>query len=407
MTRPLALLALLVALLPLPGAAQDFVTRATAAWVHDMTTDTLLLSHNADTALPPASMSKLMTLYMAFEAIAQGRLSVDDELTVSQHAMDYGGSSMFLRAGERVRVEDLLRGIIVLSGNDASTVIAEALSPDGTEAGFARMMTERARALGMTGSTFANANGWPDPGQRMTMHDLGILAEHIIRDFPTFYPLFSEREFLFDGRVPANSQNRNPILALGLGADGLKTGHTSEAGYGLVGSARQGDRRVVFVITGLESAAAREEEAARILNWAFRQFALRDLGRAGDRLAEAGVWMGAQPSVGLVLPADLSILVPVVPGGGGGAAEVVFAGPLPAPVTAGAEVARLRITREGLPQIDLPLVAETDVPPAGFVERTRVAVRVLLAMIGLGDGSAPGGPAQGDPAQGDPLPAGT
>jgi len=223
------------------ATAQTYETRATAAYVIDHSTGTVLLDKNADTPLPPASMSKLMTLYMAFEAIADGRLDINEELPVSAHAMSFGGSTMFLDTTDRVRVEDLLRGIIVLSGNDACVVIAEALSRDGTEAGFARMMTERARALGMLNSTFANSSGWPAAGHRMSMRDLGILAERLIADYPTYYPLFAEREFPFDGRAPQNTRNRNPLLGLNIGADGLKTGHTQEAGYGLVGSAKQGD----------------------------------------------------------------------------------------------------------------------------------------------------------------------
>lgn len=217
-------IAVLTALLPLTAVAQAFDTRATAAYVIDQTTGTILLSKDADTPLPPASMSKLMTIYMAFEAVADGRLRIDEKLLVSQHAMNYGGSTMFLRAGERISVEDLLRGVIVLSGNDASAVLAEAISIDGTEAGFARMMTNRAREMGMMNSAFVNANGWPAVGHRMSMKDLGILTDRLIADFPTYYPLFSEQEFMFDGRAPSNSQNRNPLLGLGIGADGLKTG---------------------------------------------------------------------------------------------------------------------------------------------------------------------------------------
>ncbi|HHI69886.1 MAG TPA: D-alanyl-D-alanine carboxypeptidase, partial [Rhodobacteraceae bacterium] len=237
-----AFLALL--LFALPAMAQ-FETRAKAAYVLDYTTGTVLLSKDADLPLPPASMSKLMTLNMVFEALQDGRLQLDDRLPVSEHAMSYKGSTMFLNTSDRVRVEDLIRGVIVLSGNDATTVLAEALSPDGTEAGFARMMTERAKELGMTNSHFTNSNGWPQAGHRMSVHDLAILAERLIREFPTFYPLFSETEFLFDGRAPQNKSNRNPLLKLNIGADGLKTGHTQEAGYGLVGSAKQGDRRIV------------------------------------------------------------------------------------------------------------------------------------------------------------------
>lgn len=368
-------------LIPLTATAQDFDTQAPSAWVYDQSTGTVLLSKNADEPLPPASMSKLMTLYMAFEAIANGSLTIDQELPVSQHAMDYGGSSMFLVAGERVRVEDLLRGVIVLSGNDASTVLAEGLSPDGTEAGFAQAMTQRARQLGMTNSTFLNANGWPADGQRMSMRDLGILADRLITDFPTFYPLFAEQEFLFDNRVPANSQNRNPILGLGIGADGLKTGHTQEAGYGLVGSAKQGDRRVIFVISGLDTAEARRDEAERIANWAFRQFVERDVSAAGTRIAEADVWMGQSAKVTLTVAEDLRLLMPMLQGDAM-TAEAVYSSPVDAPVAAGQELGELVITRDGLPDVRVPLVADAAVARGGFAVRLRTAAMVLMDRFG-------------------------
>ncbi|NDU99993.1 D-alanyl-D-alanine carboxypeptidase family protein [Pseudoroseicyclus tamaricis] len=371
--------------------AQAFDTAAGAAWVYDHTSDTVLLSKNADTPLPPASMSKLMTLYLSFEAIAAGRLSVEEELLVSEHCAEYGGSSMFLRAGERVRVEDLLRGVIVLSGNDASCVFAEALSPDGSEAGFARMMTDRGIELGLTASTFANSNGWPAAGHRMTAHDLGRVADHIIRDYPTFYPLFGEQEFEFDGRVPANSQNRNPILGLGIGADGLKTGHTSEAGYGLVGSAKQGDRRIIFVITGMETEQQRREEAERITNWAFRQFAQVPLSEAGTRIADARVWMGAVSEVGLVLEDDLTLLMPVI-GNSEASIEAVWQQPIEAPIAEGQELGELVVTREGLDEVRVPLVAQQAVPRGGFSERMLIAGLVLLNRF------APQAAAELDPA---------
>ncbi|NBD28793.1 MAG: D-alanyl-D-alanine carboxypeptidase [Alphaproteobacteria bacterium] len=366
--------------------AQSFDTRASAAYVYDQTTDTVLLAKNADEPLPPASMSKLMTLYMAFEAIGDGRLSVDERLPVSQHAMDYGGSTMFLDTTDRVRVEDLLRGIVVLSGNDASAVIAEALSIDGTESGFARMMTERARALGMENSTFTNSNGWPAAGHRMSMRDLGILADRLIADFPTFYPLFAEERYEFDGRAPQNVSNRNPLLGLGIGADGLKTGHTQEAGYGLVGSAKQGDRRIIFAITGMDTAQARAEEAEQIINWAFRQFAERDVADAGTRIAEAEVWMGQSPLVGLTLKDDLSMLVPVT-GSSDIEAEVVYSGPIEAPIAAGDAIAELVIRLDGLPETRAPLVADGDVARGGFTSRLRVAADVLSAKFLDNDGA--------------------
>ena len=389
MTKPLRL-ATALALLASGALAQQFDTSAGAAYVLDVPTGTVLLEKNADEPLPPASMSKLMTLYMAFEAIKDGRLGRDDMLPVSEHAASYGGSSMFLDTTDRVSVEDLLRGVIVLSGNDASAVLAEALSPDGTEAGFARLMTERARELGMNNSTFKNSNGWPAEGHEMSMHDLGILAEHLIVDFPTYYPLFAEQEFTFDGRVPSNSRNRNPILGLGIGADGLKTGHTEAAGYGLVGSAKQDGRRVIFVLSGMDSTAERAQEAERVVNWAFRQFAEREIGSAGTRIAVADVWMGETREVGLALAEDLSLLVPVTQRGDL-QAQVRFDGPIEAPITQGQTLGDLVITLDGMPEMRVPLVAETSVARGGFVPRMRTATQVLMGKIGeaAGSGDAP------------------
>ncbi len=364
-----------LAFLALP--AQAFDTSARAAYVMDQTTGTVLLSKQADTPLPPASMSKLMTLYVAFEALRDGRLTLDETLPVSEHAMSYGGSTMFLNTQDRVRVEDLLRGIIVLSGNDACVVIAEALSPDGTEAGFARYMTQRAKQLGMTHSTFANANGWPAAGHMMSVKDLAILASHIISDFPEYYPLFSEKSFEFDGRAPSNVNNRNPLLKLDIGADGLKTGHTQEAGYGLVGSARQGDRRVVFVLSGLDSTARRAEEAEAVVNWSFRNFVERNIASAETPIAQAKVWMGAQKTVGLVPDGDLTLLFPVlsdqnVP------AEVVYQGPVNAPIQKGQKLAELVVKPEGLPEIRRPLYAAEDVALGGFLVRLMTVGGIVL-----------------------------
>ncbi len=378
-----ASLALIVLALPVHA----FETRATAAYVIDQTTGTVLLSKNADEPLPPASMSKLMTLYMAFEAIERGKqnggLDLVEELQVSEHAMSYGGSSMFLRSGERVKVEDLLRGIIVLSGNDACAVIAEALSPDGTEYGFARLMTQRAQQMGMTSSTFANSNGWPQAGHLMSVRDLALVANKIITDFPQFYPLFAEEEYTFDNRVPSNKNNRNPLLGLGIGADGLKTGHTSEAGYGLVGSAKQGDRRVIFVLSGLDSTATRAQESEAIVNWAFRQFTQRALGNAGTRIAEAPVSLGTAQSVGLELKDNLSVLAPVA-GGKKMEAEVIYTGPFHAPVTKGDELGELVLTRDGLPEVRVPLVASDSVAPGGFMVKVTAAARHLMERLNAG-----------------------
>lgn len=369
---------LLPLLLALPAAA--FETRATSAFIIDQTTGTVLLAKNADEMLPPASMSKLMTLYIAFEAVRDGRLSLDEKLPVSEHAMSYGGSTMFLDTTDRITVEDLLRGIIVLSGNDACAVIAEALSPDGTEAGFARFMTQRGQQMGMTNSTFTNANGWPQAGHRMSMRDLALLANRLITDFPAFYPLFAEREFAFDGRAPQNTRNRNPLLALGIGADGLKTGHTREAGYGLVGSAKQRDRRIIFVISGLETTQARAEEAEAIVNWAFRQFAVKPVAKSGTAVASAEVWMGRDQSVPLVPRSDVSMLMPVL-SQGAVKAEVVYNGPITAPITKNQQIAELVITPPGLPETRIPLVAGNDVPAGGFMSRIGTVAQLLISQL--------------------------
>lgn len=383
MTSVRHLLISLIIILGMAQAALAFETRAKSAFVVDMKTGTVLLSKNADQPLPPASMSKLMTLYVAFEAVRDGRLSLDERLLVSKKAASYGGSTMFLQAGERVSVQDLLRGIIVLSGNDACVVLAEALSPDGTEAGFARYMTRRAQQLGLTNSTFKNSNGWPAPGHLMSMRDLALLARLLIQDFPEFYPMFSEEEFLFDEKESQNRFNRNPLLGLGIGVDGLKTGYTDEAGYGIVGSAVQDGRRVILVISGLDTAKARAEEAEAVVNWAFRQFAERQIIRKGTEVARADVWMGETNAVGLVADSDVSALLPV-PIAKEARAEVIYSGPVQAPVTKGDPLGELIFTPEGLPEIRIPLVAANDVAQGGFMTRIKTVSTLLLARFQQG-----------------------
>ena len=356
-----------------PLWAQEFQTRAGSAIVVDHNTGQVLLSKNADVPLPPASMSKLMTLLMTFEAVKDGRLALDTELPVSEHAASFGGSTMFLDPRDRVTVQDLIRGVVVLSGNDATVVLAEAISPDGTEAGFAELATTRARELGMTDSVFRNASGWPMPGHVMSMRDLATLAETIITDHPEFYEYFAEREFAFDGRSPANRFNRNPILGLGIGADGLKTGHTQEAGYGLVGSAKQGERRVTFVISGLESENARAEESERLVTWAFRQFAEeRLLGDGETSVFDAAVFMGDTPTVPLVPAEGVTVLLPVA-GRETVTGEIAYDGPLRAPIAAGDALATLTLSHPGMPPVEVPLVAGADVEAAGPLRRIQIA----------------------------------
>lgn len=375
MFRHLRLAAVTAALLAaaiLPARA--FETQATAAWVYDVTTHTVLMDKNADQPVPPASMSKLMTINMLFEALRDGRVTLQTQFAVSARAKSMGGSTMFLQETDRPTVEELIHGMIINSGNDACVVVAEGLA--GTEEAFARQMTERAKALGMTASHFANASGWPDPTQRMSMRDLGILAQRLIEEFPEYYPIFSQTEFNYKDRAPDNRHNRNPLLKLGVGADGLKTGHTSEAGYGLVGSAKQGERRVIFAITGLPSDTARAEESERIVGWAFRQFAEKTVAHQGVRVAEAEVHMGAVQTVGLVPEKDLRLLVPALVQDKI-EAEVVYKGPLIAPVVKGSRVAELILHIPDLPDRRIALVAESDVAKAGFTGRLKTAATYL------------------------------
>jgi len=356
-------------------ADAGFETRATAAYVIDLGTGAVLLEKDADKPLPPASMSKLMTLTMLFEAIDDGRIQLDTTFSVSTRARQMGGSRMFVEERHRPTAEDLIRGIAVLSGNDASVVVAEGLA--GTEEAFGRLATERARALGMRNTTIANASGWPHPDHRMSMRDLAILARHIIEGFPRYYPYLSEEDFTWN---EITQRNRVPLLEAGVGLDGLKTGYTSEAGYGLTGSARQGNRRIVFVISGLTSERERAEEAERIINWAFRQFVERNAVRAGDRLAEVDVWMGEAPRVGLVAAEDLSVLVPAT-AQGALAGEIVYRGPVEAPVRRGQQLAELVIAVPELQEVRVPLVAAEDVARGGFVVRMRSAATVALRRI--------------------------
>lgn len=368
------LAALLIAALAVALPARAFETLAGSAWVYDLTTDTVLLEKNAHEKLPPASMSKLMTLNMLFEALRDGRVKLDDRFPVSTRAKEMAGSTMFLNETDKPTVEELIKGIVVLSGNDACVVVAEALG--GTEEAFAQKMNERAAALGMADSHFANSSGWPDPAQRMSMHDLGILAARLIREFPEYYGYFSLTEFPFDGRSPDNRFNRNPLLSMGIGADGLKTGHTEEAGYGLVGSAIQKGRRVVIVISGLQSQNDRSQEAERILNWAFREFVQKTVATKGTAIAEADVWMGSSAKVGLVLGDDLTMLLPSL-AQEKLTGEVKFTGPIEAPIAEGQKLAEMTISVPGMVPSVVPLVAGQAVPRGGFVTRVQTAFGIL------------------------------
>jgi len=370
-----AALAVVIGAWGAPARAVDQSTPAGAAILIDLSSGATLLEKNADMGLPPASMSKLMTLYAVFEAIESGRVALSDEFRTTPRAASMGGSSMFLREGELVSIENLLRGVIVQSGNDAAVALAEALA--GTEEAFAEHMNRRAAEIGMTNSHFLNATGWPADGHVMSVRDLAILSERLILDFPDFYPMFAEQEFAFDGRVPSNRFNRNPLLGLGIGADGLKTGHTEEAGYGLAASAKRGDRRVVLVVTGLESTAQRKQESERLINWAFRAFEQTPLYAAGETVVEAETWIGAEATVALAPARDVLLIAPF---GRTGEAEVIadYVTPVEAPIEVGTELGRLIVRVPDMPEVSVPLVAASAVSRGGFGARFSAALDLLL-----------------------------
>ncbi|MEM6932371.1 MAG: D-alanyl-D-alanine carboxypeptidase family protein [Pseudomonadota bacterium] len=361
-----------------PAAPQN--TPARAAIMIDLTSGTILLEKNADEPLPPASMSKLMTLNMVFEALETGRLALGDQFRTSTRASKMGGSKMFLRDGELVSVEDMLRGVVIQSGNDAAVALGEALM--GTEEAFAAQMNKRAEAIGLTNSTFANSTGWPDPKQRMSARDIATLSIRLIEEFPDHYPLFAETDFTWDGIA---QRNRNPLLELGIGADGLKTGHTQEAGYGLAASAKRGDRRVVLVVAGLESTAQRRQEAERLINWAFRAFEAKTIYKAGDPLATARVWIGSSSTVPLVPERDVTVLYPA---GTFDQTElsVRYDAPITAPIEAGARLGAIEVIASGMTPVSIPLVASHAVAEGGFLSRLEAAASLMMKQILPGEG---------------------
>jgi D-alanyl-D-alanine carboxypeptidase (penicillin-binding protein 5/6) len=317
-------------------------------------------------------MSKLMTLDVVFEALEAGRLSLEDTFRISAYAASMGGSKMFIRDGETVSVADLLRGVIVQSGNDAAVALAEAIS--GTETAFATLMNQRAEAMGLTDSHFANATGWPDPEHWMSPRDLARLAERIITHYPEHYRIFSEESFTWDG---ITQRNRNPLLGATEGADGLKTGHTEEAGYGLVASAVRGGRRILLVVMGLDGPQQRGQEAERLLNWAFRAFETKRLYTAGETVAQAQVWIGAADQVALTPARDVIVTVPY------GMLEQAqisarFSAPVEAPIEVGAEIGRIEVAMPGIPPISVPLVAAEAVARGGLAARIGAAATLLL-----------------------------
>ena len=359
-----------IAALLVPGTGAAFETKAREALVIDDATGMVLFDKDADEPIPPASMSKLMTLYLLFEALRDGRATKETRFLVSPHAQSMEGSRMFVEAGTSVEVRDLIQGIIVQSGNDACVVVAEGLA--GSEAAFAEQMTSRALELGMTTSHFANASGLPDPGQVMSPFDLVTLARHLIDDFPEEYHYFSETEYTWNG---IRQHNRNPLLELGLGVDGLKTGHTAEAGYGLVGSAVQNGQRVVFMVGGLANDAERAAETQALVKWAFGAFDTVKFFPAGAHVVDVDVWLGGRERVALVAPHDLQMLVPREQRSAI-KARVFYTSPIEAPIAQGQKLGALEVEVPGYEPISFDLVADTDVARGGILTRIDAAAKL-------------------------------
>ena len=342
--------------MPRTGLAQDqgYESKARQAILIDARTGQVLYEKDAGSAIPPASMSKLMTMIMVFEALKDSKLTLEQELTVSENAWrrggaTSGGSTMYADLNSRIKLQDLIKGVVVQSANDACIVIAEAMS--GSEASFAQKMTERAHEIGAKTATFRNATGLPDPEHRMSVRDLSIMARYINITFPEYYKYYSIPEFTWN---KIRQENRNPLLKDYPGADGMKTGFTKEAGYGLVGSAARDGRRLVMVIAGLKSINERKQEAQNLLDWGFRQFRPVDVFAKGDRVGSARVWGGTDRSVDLVASDNVRIALTAAE------SEVVemklaYEGPLMAPVTAGTRVGTVRFIVDGLTVADMPV----------------------------------------------------
>ncbi|CAA9511287.1 MAG: D-alanyl-D-alanine carboxypeptidase [uncultured Sphingomonadaceae bacterium] len=374
-----AILAALTATLALPAqaAAPTFTTPAPVAFLKDTSSGAILFARDADRRIPPASMAKMMTTHVAFDLIDKGELKLGQMVTVNPETWrrwhgPAAGSTMFLSPNQQVSVENLLHGIVTLSGNDACVVLAEAIS--GTEEAFVNLMNKHARALGMRNSRFGNSNGWPDEGRTFTTaRDLTTLAEATIGKHPRLYKQFYARPSFTWGQTMGGGQpivqgNRNPILGKVAGADGLKTGHTEEAGYGFTGSAEQNGRRLIMVLAGLGSFNERINESTNFMNWGFRAWQARPLFAKGRRVAEAQVQLGGEDAVGLIAPRDLAVTIPAGLGSDM-KVSVVYNGPLKAPIRAGQHVADLVVSTPDAPPQRMPLVAAEAVEEAGFFGR--------------------------------------
>ncbi len=351
------------------GNSKSFGTNAKSAILMDADTGAILFQHNADELLPPASMSKLMTAAVAFKALKDGKVSLDDEFVMSEHAWRTGGapsrtSAMFVPLNNKVTVNELLQGMIVQSGNDAAIAIAEGMS--GTEEAFAKRMTEEARGIGLEKSTFANPSGLYSPDQLMTARELAVLARHLITEYPEFYKIFSQERFKYRRH---NFINRNPLLFAKIGVDGLKTGFVKESGYCMVASAVQDGKRLIAVVMGLPSKKARKSEMTRLLNWGFRSFGSFKLFEADEVVAYARVWGGESLYVPLTGDGELKVILPRFPANPRLRAEVIYEGPLKPPIKKGDQVATLRVINESNAVNEVPLYAAEDVEPGGLVRR--------------------------------------
>ncbi|HCU59315.1 MAG TPA: D-alanyl-D-alanine carboxypeptidase [Alphaproteobacteria bacterium] len=348
--------------------ANAFETNARNAILVDFDTGAYIYTKNHEDQMPPASMSKLMTVYIIFDKLKNGTLSLDDEFTVSENAWRKGGaasggSTMFLKIGENVKVDDLLRGIIIQSGNDACIVAAENIA--GSEEDFAMLMNETAEKLGLKNSVFANSTGLPDENQMMSAEDLAILARAIIKEFPEYYHIFQEKEFTHNG---IKQGNRNPLLYSMSGADGLKTGHTEEAGFCLTGSAVRGDRRLIEVIAGLSSNKERSEESERLMSYGFREFSNYTLFTKGQVIDQARVWYGTEKTVDMIVPVDV-VQTLKKNQTKGYQFKVVYDEPLKAPVKKGSKIGQIMITTPAGQLQKIDLIASKDVAKVGILNR--------------------------------------
>ncbi|MBI1777562.1 MAG: D-alanyl-D-alanine carboxypeptidase [Proteobacteria bacterium] len=357
---------------PASSAFPTIETQARQAFMIDFQTGTVLLDKNGDELMPPSSMSKIMTALMVYERLKRGEMALTDELPVSERAWRMGGSKMFVMVGTRVKLEDLLRGIIVQSGNDACVVVAEAIA--GNEEAFAEMMTKRARELGLTKSVFKNASGWPHPEHLMTARELAMLSKYLIENFPEYYHYDSEIDFTYNG---IKQGNRNPLLYRGRGADGLKTGHTDAGGYGVTASMQRSGRRVILVVNGLPSMKARESEAEMLMEWGYREFENYTLFKAGDTAQTAAVWLGGAKSVPMVAAQDLSVTLPRR-ARRDMKVTAVYEEPIAAPIAKGQEIGKLVVTAPGIERRELPLVASAAVDKLGPIGRIGAAVSYLI-----------------------------